>query len=100
MKLLLHCLVRINGVVLDLAKGLLPFYRTLANSIQIFMVLGAFAKFRKATMSVVYPFFRLSVRMEQLCSHWTGFHEIWYLSIFRKYVEKIQVLYLRTNVYF
>jgi hypothetical protein len=33
----------------------------------------------------------LSVRMVQLGSHWTGFHEIWYLSIFRKSVEKIQV---------
>jgi len=36
---------------------------------------------------------RLSVRMEQLSSHWTDFHEIWYLRIFRKYVEKIQVLF-------
>jgi hypothetical protein len=33
----------------------------------------------------------LSVRMEQLSSHWTDFHEIWYLGIFRKPVEKIQV---------
>jgi len=33
----------------------------------------------------------LSVRMEQLGAHWTDFHEIWYLSIFRKSVEKIQV---------
>jgi hypothetical protein len=32
----------------------------------------------------------LSVRMEQLGSHWTDFHEIWYLWIFRKSVEKIQ----------
>jgi len=23
--------------------------------------------------------------MEQLCSHGTDFHEIWYLNIFRKY---------------
>ena len=29
--------------------------------------------------------------MKQLCSHWTDFHEIWYLSIFRKSIEKIQV---------
>jgi len=28
--------------------------------------------------------------MEQLCSYWTDFHEIWYLSIFRKCDEKIQ----------
>ena len=34
---------------------------------------------------------RPSVRMEQLGSHWTDFHEIWYLIIFRKTVEKIQV---------
>ena len=29
--------------------------------------------------------------MKQLGSHWTDFHEIWYLGTFRKYVEKIQV---------
>jgi hypothetical protein len=28
--------------------------------------------------------FRPSVCMEQLGSHWTDFHEIWYLGIFRK----------------
>jgi hypothetical protein len=27
-----------------------------------------------------------------VCSHWTDFHEIWYLRIFRKFVEKSQVL--------
>ena len=32
-----------------------------------------------------------SVRTEQLGTHRTDFHEIWYLSIFRKSVEKIQV---------
>jgi hypothetical protein len=34
---------------------------------------------------------RLSARMEQLSSHWTDFHVILCLSIFRKSVEKIQV---------
>ena len=34
---------------------------------------------------------RLSVRMEQLGSHRTDFHEILYLRIFRKSVEKIKV---------
>jgi hypothetical protein len=29
--------------------------------------------------------------MEQLCSHWTDFHEIWYLNKIQKSVEKIQV---------
>ena len=32
-----------------------------------------------------------SVFMEQLGSHWTDFHEIWYLNIFRKTVENFQV---------
>jgi hypothetical protein len=48
-------------------------------------------KFRKATISFVVSV-RVYVRMEQLVSHWTDFHEIWYLNIFRKYVEKIEVL--------
>jgi hypothetical protein len=34
---------------------------------------------------------RLSVRKEHPSSHSTDFHEIWYLSIFRKSVEKVQV---------
>jgi len=56
--------------------------------IKVLMVFGTFAKLRKATISFpVCP----SVHMEQLGSHWTDFHEIWYLSIFRKFVEKIQV---------
>ena len=33
-----------------------------------------------------------SVRVEELGSHWTEFHEIWYFSIFRYYVEKIKIL--------
>jgi hypothetical protein len=33
----------------------------------------------------------LSVRMQQLGSHWTDFHELWYLSVLRKCVDKIQV---------
>jgi hypothetical protein len=32
-----------------------------------------------------------TVRMEQLGSHWADFHKIWYLNIFRKSVEKIQI---------
>jgi len=38
-------------------------------------------------MSAVFLF----VRMEQLGSHWTDFHEIWYLRIFLKSFGKIQV---------
>jgi hypothetical protein len=56
--------------------------------------LGVFAKMRKATISFVMstrPSGRPYVRMEQLDSHWTDFHEIWYLSIFRESVEKIKI---------
>ena len=52
--------------------------------------LGAFAELRKAILSFIMSV-RLSVRMEQLRSHWADFHGIWYLSIFRKSVEKSQV---------
>ena len=40
--------------------------------------------------------------MEQLGSHWTKFYEIWYLRIFRKSVEKIQVSFKsdKANGYF
>jgi hypothetical protein len=48
--------------------------------------LGAFAKLRKATISFV-----MSVRMEQLESHWTDFNEILYLGFFSKPDEKIEV---------
>jgi hypothetical protein len=55
--------------------------------------LGVFAKLPKATISFITCLsVRLSVRMEQLGSHFNDFHEIWYLSIFRKsVVEKIKV---------
>jgi hypothetical protein len=53
-----------------------------------FLVL--FAKLRKANINFVISI-RPSVRMEQLGSHPTDFHEIIYLVIFRKPVEKIQV---------
>jgi hypothetical protein len=58
-------------------------------------VLGALAKLRKATMSFVMSIrlsIRPSFRMDQLGCHWKNVHDIRYLSIFRKSVEKIQVL--------
>ena len=39
----------------------------------------------------VCPSVRPDGWMEQLGSHWTDFHEIWYLSTFRKLVKRIQV---------
>jgi hypothetical protein len=54
--------------------------------------LGAFSNPRKATISFVMCLsVCLSVRMEQLGYHWTDFREIYFLSIFRKAVPKIQV---------
>jgi hypothetical protein len=70
-------------------------FSVLAYLVRVYLKFSsAFAKLRKETFSVfmsgglsfVYP----SVRMEQLGSKWTDFQEIWYRSIFRKSVEKIQ----------
>jgi hypothetical protein len=36
--------------------------------------------------------------MQQLSSHWPDFHEIWYLSIFRKSVEKFKFHQNRTRI--
>jgi hypothetical protein len=48
------------------------------------LLLGAFAKLRKASIRHVCP----SVRTEQLGCRWTDFHEILYLRTFRKSVQK------------
>ena len=53
-------------------------------------LLDAFAKLQKVTISFVMSV-RPSVRMEQLGSHPTDFHEILYLWIFRKSVQKTDV---------
>jgi hypothetical protein len=37
------------------------------------------------------PMFRKSLSPSRSGSHWTNFNEIWYLSIFLKHVDKIQV---------
>jgi hypothetical protein len=47
------------------------------------------AALRKATISFIMSA-RLSVRMEQLSSHWTNLRVIWYLIIFRKSVWKLK----------
>jgi len=56
----------------------------------IFNILRTFGKLRKATNSFAMSLCP-SVRMEQPGCHWTDFHDIWYLSIFRKTVVKIKV---------
>jgi hypothetical protein len=62
---------------------------------------GVYAKLRIAAVSSC-PSACPSVRIKQLGSHWTDFHEIWYLIIFRNYVEKIQFSLKcdNNNVYF
>ena len=76
--------------------------RTWSKFLQTSSFLGAFAKLRKTTISFVLSVC-LSVRMEQLVSQWTVFHEIWYLSFLsRKSVEKMQVFLKsdKNNEYF
>ena len=51
--------------------------------------LGAFAKLWKATLTSFVMSVCPSVCI-LLSSHWTNVHEIWYLSIFRNSVDKIQ----------
>ena len=59
-------------------------------------LLGAFAKVRKATVSFVTSVCP-SLQMEQLSSHWTDIHEISYISVFRKSVEKTKCLLTSEN---
>ena len=55
---------------------------------------GAFTKLQKVTISFVmsvHLYIHPAVHMEKISSHWMDFYQIWYLSIFWKSVEKIQV---------
>ena len=81
--------LRNNDIIGDANTGIILFFeyvRTLIHEGSL-LFLGAFAKLRKATINyIIYS------PMQQLGSHRTDFHEIWYLSIFFfKSVEKIQV---------
>ena len=60
-----------------------------AQGMQICSFLDTLEKLRKATSFVMSV--RLSFRMEQVRCQWMDFYEIWYLRIFIKSVEKIQV---------
>jgi len=64
-------------------------------------MLQLFEKLRKMTISFVM-FVRLSVRMEQLGFHWKDFNGFWFMSVFLKYAQKIQVSLIshNNNVYF
>ena len=72
-----------------------------SSSCTFSVFLGAFAKLLKATVNFVMTVCS-SVRVEQLGSRRTDFHEIWYLSALRNSVEKIQFSLKagKNNVYF
>jgi hypothetical protein len=55
----------------------------------MFRLVRRFRKIAKRDCQVCHV--RLSVRVEQLYSHYTNFVETWYLSFSRKSVKKIQV---------
>ena len=63
----------------------------MANTPSPYFLLGAFGELKEATLILAMSPFSLPFRVEQFDSHWIDFHEIWYLSIFRKSVEKIQI---------
>ena len=68
------------------------------------MFLGVFAKLRKRLLISSCLSVRVPVRMEQLGSHWTDFHEIWYVFVehlsrkfkFHYNRTRITVLYMKT----
>jgi hypothetical protein len=59
-------------------------------SIHCHWFLGMFTKLKRATISFIISICP-PVCMEQLGTQWTDYHEIWYISIFKKSVLKIQV---------
>ena len=77
----------------SVAAGLLGLLVWIPLRAGIFVTVSLFSqkKCEKWLLASCLPI-RPSVRMEQLGSHWTDFHEIWYPNIFRKFVEKIRVL--------
>jgi hypothetical protein len=46
---------------------------------------------KQKTISSSYLFVRPSIRMVRLAIHWTDCHEIWYLSIFQKSIDKFKI---------
>jgi hypothetical protein len=60
---------------------------------QVLLILDVFAKLQKVTLSSVMslcPSVCLFVHMEQLGSHWTGFHEILCLMFFENLSRKFK----------
>jgi hypothetical protein len=68
--------------------------QTVSNKVTLIV----FRRVRKTAKSECYiRYVCPSVRVEQLGSYWTYFHEIWYLNIFRRYFEKIQVPWWKSD---
>jgi len=72
-------------------KPLVRIWRGLEDNTFLWFVVQRFRRVRNISKSYyelrhVYQ----SVRVEQLCFHWTEFHEILYLSIFRKSIKKFK----------
>ena len=71
-----------------------------------FWFIGAFTKLWKVNIIVVNSV-RLSVRMEELCSHWTNFDETSYLVFFSKirqqnwsFIKNLQIFEEFSNIKF
>jgi hypothetical protein len=62
-------------------------------------ILGTFANLQKVAVSFMMSVC-LPANMEQLGLHWTDFHKIWYLSIFKKFVQKMKISLKCDNRYF
>jgi hypothetical protein len=71
---------------------LLLLHSCLLKNSEINSFLGKFAKLRKETHSSSFLPVCETVRMEQLGLRWTNFHKMLYLKIFRKFIERVQVL--------
>jgi len=64
---------------------------------QLYPILGAFAELWKVTVNFfmsVCP----SVRMEQICSHWMNFHQVWCLSISENLCRKFKLHWNLTRI--
>jgi hypothetical protein len=66
-------------------------YREVLVLLSLIMCVPKIAKKDYKPRHVVCLSVRPSVHMEQLDSYWTHFHVSWYLMIFKKIVERIQV---------
>jgi hypothetical protein len=89
-KLLINIFV-CESILLYFSFMMLFPYNARVNQLRGGLLLGAFAKLRKMTVSLVMSVYVFVWIV--LGSHWGDFYEIWCLSISRKYVGKVKCLY-------